>query len=133
MKVKQVKSDWSLVCIHWRDAFDGENGWTDLEKYDPTEMTVVTVGYLIPDMLDGYVTVVNSYFPDEVDNPKTAGMCVHIPTGMVIQVIVLEQPTVGLVSKEDEDSEKPASSPLGRLPLQVKFQGVSSHLSLPRS
>ena len=118
MRTKQVKSDWSLVVIHWRDAFDGENGWTDLEKYEPTELTVVTVGWLVPDMLAGYVTVVNSYFPDEVDNPKTAGMCVHIPVGMVIQVIVLEQPSVAMPATEEElpNSEKPHASSQGRQP-----------------
>jgi len=112
MKSKQVKSEWALVVIHWRDAFDGENGWTDLEKYSPEDTTVVTVGWLIPDVLEGYITVVNSYFPDEVEDPKTVGMPIHIPTGMVIKTVVLEQPTVTLRDLSESAQESPSSQML---------------------
>ena len=108
MKTKDVKSEWALVVIHWRDAFDGENGWTDLEKYTPEDTTVVTVGWLMPDMLANYVTVVNSYFPDEVEDPKTVGMPIHIPIGMVIKTIVLEQPTVVLQDYSESPQESPS-------------------------
>ena len=108
MKTKDVKSEWALVVIHWRDAFDGENGWTDLEKYTPEDTTVVTVGWLVPDMLANYVTVVNSYFPDEVEDPKTVGMPIHIPIGMVIKTIVLEQPTVVLQDYSESPQESPS-------------------------
>ena len=55
---------------------------------------VVTVGYLWPDCLSGYLTVVNSYFPDEVDDMQTVGMPVHIPVGMVREIKVINQPTL---------------------------------------
>lgn len=87
---------WALVAVHWRDAFDGENGWTDVVKYEPENTTVVTVGWLWPDCLNGYITLVNSYFPDEIAELKTVGMPTHIPTGMVIKTFVLEQPTIDL-------------------------------------
>ena len=109
MKSKQVKSEWALVVVHWRDAFDGENGWTDLEKYTPEDTTVVTAGWLIPEILDGYITLVNSYFPDEVDDPKTVGMPIHIPTGMVIKTVILEQPTVAIQDSSDSPQESPSS------------------------
>ena len=112
MKTKDVKSEWALVVIHWRDAFDGENGWTDLEKYTPEDTTVVTVGWLVPDMLANYVPVVNSYFPDEVEDPKTIGMPIHIPIGMVIKTIVLEQPTVVLQDYSESPQESPSSQTL---------------------
>ena len=112
MKSKNVKSEWSLIVVHWRDAFDGENGWTDLEKYTPEDTTVVTVGWLVPDMLEGYITVVNSYFPDEVEDPKTVGMPIHIPTGMVIKTVILEQPTVALQDSSDSPQESPSSQTL---------------------
>lgn len=83
---------WPLVCVLWEDAFDGENGWTEIKEYQPEPAMVVTVGYLWPDCLKGYVTVVNSYFPDEVDDMSTVGMPVHIPSGMVRQVVLIEQP-----------------------------------------
>ena len=131
MKTKQVKSEWALVVIHWRDAFDGENGWTDLDKYVPEDTTVVTVGWLIPDMLEGYITVVNSYFPDEVEDPKTVGMPIHIPTGMVIKTVILEQPTVALQDSSDSpqespSSQKPASPFQGYQPSREKSQNATN-------
>ena len=136
MKTKDVKSEWALVVIHWRDAFDGENGWTDLDKYTPEDTTVVTVGWLVPDMLANYVTVVNSYFPDEVEDPKTVGMPIHIPIGMVIKTIVLEQPTVVLQDYSDSPQEspslqKPASPFQDYQPSLGKFQSEASLLNRP--
>jgi hypothetical protein len=54
---------------------------------------VCTVGWLWPDCLEGYLTLVNSYFPDEADDMETVGMPVHIPVGMVKRTIVLSQPS----------------------------------------
>ena len=87
-----AKCNWALVAVHWRDAFDGDNGWTDVETYKPTEATVVSVGWVWPECLEGYVTLVNSYFPDEVPDLKTTGMPVHIPADMVLKITILEQP-----------------------------------------
>lgn len=136
MKTKDVKSEWALVIVHWRDAFDGENGWTDLEKYEPKEATVATVGWLVPDVLAGYVTVVNSYFPDEVDDPKTVGMPVHIPVGMVIKTVTLHQPTVTIQDSEDSPQElpslkKPVLLSQGYPPFLEKSQNEASRLNHP--
>ena len=35
MRTKPIKSEWALVAIHWMDAFDGENGWTDQISMNP--------------------------------------------------------------------------------------------------
>ena len=83
---------WSLVAIVWRDAFDGVNGWTEVEKYEPEEAVVCSVGWLWPNCLSGYVTIVNSYMPEEPPDLKTVGMPTHIPLGMVIQTYVLHHP-----------------------------------------
>lgn len=136
MRTKPVKTEWSLVVIHWVDAFDGENGWTDLDKYEPTEATVVTVGWLIPDMLSGYVTVVNSYFPDEVDNPKTVGMPIHIPVGMVIKTVHLHQPEVLIQNPEESPQESQGSQTLpsflpGYQPSQAKSRNEASLQNRP--
>jgi hypothetical protein len=93
-KRKTVKSQWSLVCVHWTDAFDGESGWTDIKKYKPKELSVMTVGWLVPDLLENYLSLVNSYMPDEVADPETSGMATHIPVGMVKKIYVLDQPSV---------------------------------------
>lgn len=83
---------WALVVVYWKDAFDGENGWTETSGYHPSPARVATVGWLWPDCLDGYVTVVNSYFPDELPSIDTVGMPVHIPVGMVEKMVTLDQP-----------------------------------------
>lgn len=83
---------WALVVVYWKDAFDGENGWTDTESYHPSPAMVATVGWLWPDCLPGYVTLVNSYFPDELPNIDVVGMPVHIPVGMIEKTVTLEQP-----------------------------------------
>jgi hypothetical protein len=88
-----MKCSWALVSVLWEDAFDGENGWTEIADYKPTKAMVVTVGYLWPNCIKGYLTLVNSYFPDEVEDMQTVGMPVHIPNGMVKQISLLEQPS----------------------------------------
>jgi hypothetical protein len=136
MRTKPVKSEWALVAVHWVDAFDGENGWTDLDKYEPKEATVVTVGWLIPDVLQGYITLVNSYFPDEVEDPKTVGMPIHIPLGMIIETKILEQPTVLIQNPEESQQELPSGQTLpsflpGYPPSQGKSQNAASLLNRP--
>jgi len=94
--MKKIKSPWPLVAIHWQDAFDGENCWTDVERYAPEQTTVLTVGFLWPDCLKGYITLVSSYMPDEVPELKTTSGPVHIPLGMVLRVWLIDNPTVEL-------------------------------------
>ena len=87
---------WSLVSVHWIDAFDSSNGWIELDDYKPQVANVISVGFLYPDCLSGYVTITGSYFPDEVPNLKTVGMVTHIPVDMVKNITVLEQPKIDL-------------------------------------
>lgn len=87
---------WSLVSIHWIDAFDSSNGWIELDDYKPQVANVISVGFLYPDCLSGYVTITGSYFPDELPTLKTVGMVTHIPVDMVKSIIVLEQPKIDL-------------------------------------
>ena len=82
---------WSLVAIYWIDAFDSENGWVHVKEYKPEKVSVVTVGFLWPDCLDGYVSVTGSWCPDEGEDLKTVGMVTHIPHGMVQEVVVINQ------------------------------------------
>ncbi len=86
------KAPWPMVAVLWRDAFDGENGWTDVETYKPEETLVVTVGFLWPNCLKGYLTLVNSFMPDELPDIKTTSGPVHIPVGMVVDTWLLDMP-----------------------------------------
>ena len=87
---------WSLVAVHWIDAYDSENGWIEIDTYKCEPANVISVGFLWPDCLAGYVTITGSYFPDEAPNLKTIGMVTHIPTEMVKNITVLEQPKLKL-------------------------------------
>jgi hypothetical protein len=83
---------WSLVAVHWTDAFDSKNGWVDISEYHPEAAHVVSVGFLYPDALKGYVSITTSYMPDEVPDLETVGMVTHIPEGMVNKVVMLGEP-----------------------------------------
>ena len=79
-------SEWALVSVIWQDAFDGDNGWVDIDDYEPNETLVVNVGWLVPNVLDGYVTLVSGFILDMTN--VTSGVC-HIPVGMIRKTIVL--------------------------------------------
>jgi hypothetical protein len=126
----KTKSTWPLVAVHWRDAYDGTNGWTEVKHYEPEQCTVVTVGWLWEGCLDGYITLVGSYMPDEIEDPKTVGMPVHIPVGMVIETFLLEQPMVSLPwldqKQEESTSEMLHASSSGHRPFQGRPLDVSN-------
>jgi len=94
---------WSLVAIHWVDAFDSDNGWIEMDNYKPEPCNVVSVGYLWPDCLSGYVTITGSFFPDELPNLKTIGMVTHIPTTMVQRISILQQPQFDFKKGQSND------------------------------
>lgn len=80
-----------LVKIVWRDAFAGPSGWISLEDYDPKEVLPCTVGWLIPDVLDGYLTTADTYYIDDDGSPELYNIG-HIPKEMVISIEVVEIP-----------------------------------------
>jgi hypothetical protein len=80
----------TLVKVFWEDAFDSENGWIHLSDYKPETARFETVGYLIPDLLDGYVSVTSTIDPDEAPDYETVGMVVHILVSMVTGMQVLD-------------------------------------------
>jgi len=92
IKAHWKQPSWPMVAVLWRDAFDGENGWTHVDEYKPEETLVVTVGFLWPNCLDKYLTLVNSYMPDELPDIKTTSGPVHIPVGMVVETVLLGFP-----------------------------------------
>jgi hypothetical protein len=127
MRNEATTCPWSLVAIHWLDAFDGDNGWTDIEKYDPSATTVVSVGFLWPDCLQGYVTLVSSYMPDEVPDMLTTSNPVHIPTGMVLDIVLLSQPAFSYSPEQPAPSQTLHAPSLGHPQTQEKFHNVSNH------
>lgn len=84
--------NWEFVAVHWLDAFDGDTGWVTVGDYKPTPQTVVNVGWIWPDCLEGHLTLVASTCPNEYGDIKTVGQVFHIPTQMIDRVIKLVQP-----------------------------------------
>jgi len=89
---------WSLVAIHWIDAFDSSNGWIHTKDYAPKPQHVVSVGWLWPDILEGYLSVTCSWCPEEEPELDSVGMVTHIPLGMVQRVVTLGEPDWCLTS-----------------------------------
>lgn len=92
-KQNKEKRNPELVVVEWNDAFDGQLGWVDLNDYKPYVVQPVTVGWLIPDFLDGHITLMGTYLVDRNDhchvhytNPS------HIPLGMVQSITYLNVP-----------------------------------------
>lgn len=79
-----------LVKIVWQDAFAAPQGWTFLEDYKPEAAYPVTVGWLLPDVIDGYVTTADTILVqgDEISYYNVG----HIPVDMVKSIEVLENP-----------------------------------------
>lgn len=83
---------WALVAIHWVDAFDSPNGWIDTKEYKPKTQHVVSVGWVWPDLLEGYLSITTSWCPNEEPEMDTLGMVTHVPLGMVQKVVNLGNP-----------------------------------------
>lgn len=82
-----------LVLIEWLDAFDGHPGWVNLEEYHPHVMKPVTIGWLVPDFMEGHITVMGSYLIDKNDdNHVHYSTPSHIPEGMVQSITYLDVP-----------------------------------------
>lgn len=79
-----------LVRVLWEDAFDSENGWVDLSTYHPKTARFETVGFLLPDLLEGYTSITSTFDPDEAPDFETVGMVTHILNKMVTSITFIE-------------------------------------------
>jgi hypothetical protein len=76
-----------LVKVEWIDAFSGPQEWVTLDDYKPLPVTPVTVGWLIPDCLEGFVTTADTY---EMRDDHIAYYNIgHIPNNMVTSITAL--------------------------------------------
>lgn len=82
-----------LAIVEWHDAFDGHPGWVDMEEYRPKPMEPLSVGWLIPDFMEGHITLMGSYMVDKNDhNSVHYSTPSHIPLGMVQSITYLDVP-----------------------------------------
>ncbi len=72
------------VLVTWLDAHAASDGWCSVDDVDESSCRVETVGWLIPDVKAGHVTVAQSVADD--------GDLYHVfcvPVGMVVSVQIL--------------------------------------------
>lgn len=79
-------SEWDLVCVTWVDAFDGDTGWTEVEEYVAEECLCVSVGFIWPNVLDGYITLVSGFIIEPGEAVGTVSNVAHIPASMVRRI-----------------------------------------------
>lgn len=79
-----------MVRIVWDDAFAAPQGWIDPEEYVPKTVHPVTIGWLIPRMLEGYISTADTYLISE-DSIQYYGVG-HIPMGMVRSLDFIDIP-----------------------------------------
>lgn len=92
-KKKQSKSKPQLVAVVWTDAFDGPTGWIDPREYSPHPVTPISIGWLLPDYLQGYITLVGTYLQDSNENKQQYySNPAHIPLGMVQSITYIDVP-----------------------------------------
>jgi len=71
-------STWPMVIVQWRDAHTGEPGWTYLSDYEPEPCLPLTVGWVVPDCKDGYLTIAGTVM-NTADSPDVVSDLNHIP------------------------------------------------------
>lgn len=81
------KSDttWPMVIVQWRDAHEGQPGWTYTEEYEPEEVLPLTVGWVWPNKKPGFLTIVGTVM-NTADYPDVVSNINHIPIGMIVSV-----------------------------------------------
>lgn len=94
----------SLVKIVWKDAFAAPQGWTSLEDYRTEPAHPVTVGWLLPDVLDGYITTADTVLTQDGDT--TYYNIGHIPNEMILLIEYLDKPNGDKIKKNRKDGKK---------------------------
>lgn len=75
------------VAIKWLDAFAQPQEWLEIDSYKPSPVIPTTVGFLIPDFIEGYITHADSYY--ESNGSVFCYGIGHIPKGMVLEITSL--------------------------------------------
>lgn len=72
----------------WKDAFAAPQGWLSLEDYKTGPAHPITIGWLLPGVLDGYITTADTVMLQDGDvSYYNVG---HIPLEMILSIEVLE-------------------------------------------
>lgn len=75
------------VLVRWNDCFVGSEVWTEDGSPPDDPVVINTVGWIIPNHLDGYVVVTDSWF--DRDETLFYGGMTYIPARMVEEIVQL--------------------------------------------
>lgn len=93
-KKKESEDQPRLAIIEWLDAFDGPTGWVDPREYKPHFVRPVSIGWVIPNMLDKHITLAGTVLVDRnEDNQLYYSNPAHIPSGMIQSVTYIDVPS----------------------------------------
>jgi len=76
------KENLKAVVVVWDDAFDGPGGWIDPAKYEPHIIDPITIGWVIDEYAEKYLTLYSSFYYDD-DGILICSNPMHIPRGMI--------------------------------------------------
>lgn len=86
-----------LAIVTWLDAFDGPTGWMDPKSYKPNPIRPISIGWVIPDFLDDYITLAGTFLVDTNEENKESkaeyySNPAHIPLKMVQSITYIDAP-----------------------------------------
>ena len=73
------------VIVTWIDAFADADGWCDVGELATTPRVILTVGWLLGEIVPDHVSVAQSHDIDTVDS------VLHIPRSVVRDIVNLEE------------------------------------------
>lgn len=77
------------IAVVWDDAFDGPGGWVDPAKYEPFVVDPITIGWVLDENSEKYLTLYSSYYYDE-DGTLICSNPMHIPRGMIKSITAVK-------------------------------------------
>ena len=65
-----MTTDYQLVKVTWLDAHAVTSGWEPVDELDPDPCVVESVGFVLPDVKAGHITLAQSWIAgnEEVDH-----------------------------------------------------------------
>jgi hypothetical protein len=88
------KNKIKAVMVVWDDAFDGPGGWVYPDKYRPFIVDPITIGWLLNNDDEKYLTLYSSYYYDE-DGALICSNPMHIPRGMIKSITPIKTRKIG--------------------------------------
>lgn len=82
---------YKLAIIEWVDAFDGDETWVYKDEYNFNPVLPITVGWLLEDLQEGYVSLVSTFCQFK-NKPDMYSNMMHVPSGMVKSITYVDIP-----------------------------------------